>query len=1269
MPTEDTILEVGTIVDTGPLVTGMREAASTVESTTTAMAGGFQQLASASATAAATLGETIPVAAVAAGEAVETSIPPAAAATSESINQMGAASEGFLARFKAAMAGAAASLDGFRERVIITGSSVRASMNETVGSFGGLGAVLGIVLGAEIFEHFINKTVETTVHLGHMADAIGVNIDELNGLRLALDSQGVSFDRASIGFTRLIRGAQEAIEGSKQYVDAFQRIGVSTEQLRGLKPDEIIYRTADAFKEAASSGDRAASAFTLLGRGGYSLIGPLSEGGEQLRKMVEHFQSLSPSMRQAYEAAIQYRQQQAELSAQWQQIAIPVMEVVVKLVQVLRTAFEGLALAMEGISAVVATVFLGLATAMEDFAALFLPIVINIKDTVGPIFKAIADGMRGDLHAAYEDIKSIPSKMASDWQHSIDNLVRDNKRFPDDVKRVWGNLASDASKTYAEIQDIWKKPIVPPEMEAPLEGSDVSQAKSRIAAWEDELNQRKMALDAYHTISSADEMAFWEDIKNTHKLTDEEEQSIDRKLVELRKTLGRQDVEAMIQDERTKVASTRQGTAERLELETELLNKLKALATGGAGAVEPDLEGKIREQEARVAAVQRDMSEKEKQLAMETALAKVAATRQGTEARIAEEQRYVALVQTLYGRESTQFEEAQRRLNADVVRYQQERLAIAQQEVKTSEELAILRVQNEEKIMEARVPAFAKNSGAVLAQEEQFAAREYEIRREALEREIALAEQDPNNSPAKTAALKAQLLVIEQQYYNQRNAIAAQSANYRKQLEENLVSSFESSFASGLSGLITGTMTLQKAWINLTRSMLDSFLQTLTKMVTQWIVEHTIMRVFHQTFLSQKQLSDSVATTQDIATQQSADLQKITSTVTSNAVREGSTAAMYGGLDMLYTQDMAAVTVAESAKNREISTVNIGNVTSEAALAAAKAYAAYAENPPVAAAMAAEAEAQVLSYLPEAAMAEGGRVEGPGTGTSDSIIARLSAGEYVVRADVVRQLGTPFMDALNKGAFAQGGTVMSGMGVPAAALAAGGVVPALAMAAGGTVVAPTVSPSFYATGGMAVARFAAGGITVAPAHVTASFTSGGMAMPAYVHGGAVPVYAKGGQAGASGAPAYAQGGHVLARFAGGGTVIASTYARGGAVPVVARFAGGGVVVAPASVTAHFAAGGPVLAKFSTGGAVLGKFAAGGSVVSSTTTLAPPAAVMTSVAGPSSISSSAVTNNSNEHNYNLAYHAPSGARTAPSHDARQFADLLKKELRRQNLLPG
>lgn len=58
--------------------------------------------------------------------------------------------------------------------------------------------------------------------------------------------------------------------------------------------------------------------------------------------------------------------------------------------------------------------------------------------------------------------------------------------------------------------------------------------------------------------------------------------------------------------------------------------------------------------------------------------------------------------------------------------------------------------------------------------------------------------------------------------------------------------------------------------------------------------------------------------------------------------------------------------------------------------------------------------------------ATGGRISGPGTGTSDSILSRLSNGEYVMRAAAVSTYGTDLLDQMNAlqlPAFAAGGAI------------------------------------------------------------------------------------------------------------------------------------------------------------------------------------------------------------------------------------------------------
>lgn len=77
--------------------------------------------------------------------------------------------------------------------------------------------------------------------------------------------------------------------------------------------------------------------------------------------------------------------------------------------------------------------------------------------------------------------------------------------------------------------------------------------------------------------------------------------------------------------------------------------------------------------------------------------------------------------------------------------------------------------------------------------------------------------------------------------------------------------------------------------------------------------------------------------------------------------------------------------------------------------------------------------------------ASGGAVRGPGTGTSDSILARLSNGEFVMRAAAVRRLGVNFLNSLNAGksaGFNLGGLVDGIRSNSLPGFAAGGLVAA-----------------------------------------------------------------------------------------------------------------------------------------------------------------------------------------------------------------------------------
>jgi hypothetical protein len=197
-------------------------------------------------------------------------------------------------------------------------------------------------------------------------------------------------------------------------------------------------------------------------------------------------------------------------------------------------------------------------------------------------------------------------------------------------------------------------------------------------------------------------------------------------------------------------------------------------------------------------------------------------------------------------------------------------------------------------------------------------------------------------------------------------------------------------FGNALQGMVTGAQSFREALSNLFRQVADAFLQQMViQPFQQWVAMQARMLALKLGFLQQEQAIEQAAAAQSVATKQAETAAK----VSANAAEAGSGAAA----------SQASIPV-------------VGPGLAIAAMAAM-----------VAAVMA------LMGNIKK--FAAGGYVTGPGTATSDSIPARLSAGEYVVRAAAVRRVGVAFLDAING---LKAPPVWDGHRL---ALAAGGLVP------------------------------------------------------------------------------------------------------------------------------------------------------------------------------------------------------------------------------------
>lgn len=153
----------------------------------------------------------------------------------------------------------------------------------------------------------------------------------------------------------------------------------------------------------------------------------------------------------------------------------------------------------------------------------------------------------------------------------------------------------------------------------------------------------------------------------------------------------------------------------------------------------------------------------------------------------------------------------------------------------------------------------------------------------------------------------------------------------------------------------------------------------------------------------------------------------ITETVAGFA-KAGIQAALFYTLNKAGIISTTAVSTAAQTTTAATATATNATIAATAAPAAALTSLASFGSNAVPAALGIALVAGAIGALIGGAFADGGPVKGPGTGTSDSILARLSNGEFVMKASAVNRLGVDYLTALNNGmpAFADGGMV----GVP-----------------------------------------------------------------------------------------------------------------------------------------------------------------------------------------------------------------------------------------------
>lgn len=155
--------------------------------------------------------------------------------------------------------------------------------------FDEMGKRVGVALAATaaVVAAGVTKAIRDADELGKVAQKTAVSVESLSKLKFAASMEDVDFGSLETALIKFNKAQVEAVQGGKDQAAAFKAVGISLDDLKRLKPDELLLRVADAFAAAEGDASKTALVVALFGKSGADLIPLLNKGSAAIREQGE----------------------------------------------------------------------------------------------------------------------------------------------------------------------------------------------------------------------------------------------------------------------------------------------------------------------------------------------------------------------------------------------------------------------------------------------------------------------------------------------------------------------------------------------------------------------------------------------------------------------------------------------------------------------------------------------------------------------------------------------------------------------------------------------------------------------------------------------------------------------------------------------------------------------------------------------------------------------------------------------------------------------
>jgi hypothetical protein len=142
-------------------------------------------------------------------------------------------------------------------------------MTRSVEKFGASVRKIGGWMAAAFSVHAIINYTKETIKLGseifHAAQQAKLSTDAYQALRIVFEEAGSDASRLTSVLARLETSQARALAGEKTQADAWRRIGLSIDEVKGKRPEELLSDLARKFNENADSAELARGIYEVFG--------------------------------------------------------------------------------------------------------------------------------------------------------------------------------------------------------------------------------------------------------------------------------------------------------------------------------------------------------------------------------------------------------------------------------------------------------------------------------------------------------------------------------------------------------------------------------------------------------------------------------------------------------------------------------------------------------------------------------------------------------------------------------------------------------------------------------------------------------------------------------------------------------------------------------------------------------------------------------------------------------------------------------------------